>query len=58
LRKIGGISFPVSCARKADRAPAVVEQKAKQAGEAKLNEILTELQEANPRLEGSAKQTS
>ena len=38
-------------------ALAVVEQKAEQAGEAELNQILTELEEATPRLDGSAEQT-
>ena len=41
----------------ADLALAVVEQKAEQAGEARLNEILTELEEADPRPEDSAEQT-
>jgi amino acid adenylation domain-containing protein len=42
----------------ADLALAVVEQKAEQAGEAKLNEILTELEEADPRLKSPNEQTS
>ena len=42
----------------ADLALAIVEQKAEQAGEATLNEILTELEKANPRLEDPAERTS
>lgn len=42
----------------ADLALAVFEQKAEQAGEAKLNEILAELEAANPPLKGPNKRTS